>query len=78
MAPDLQRLTTSRPTLAGLVAQQAWQEPVIAAARAQFRQLPDDCAAAVFKPTGELTVFAPAQFDQRGTLVRASGASGST
>ncbi len=69
MAPDLQRLTTSRPTLAGLVAQQAWQEPVIAAARSQFRQLPDDCPNAVFKTTGVLTVFAPAQFDQRGTLV---------
>ena len=68
MSPDLQRLTTSRPTLASLVAQPVWQEPVIAAARQQFRQLPDDCAAAVLKPSGVLTVFGPAQFDARGTL----------
>ena len=69
VSPDLQRLTPSAPTLANLVQQSAWQEPVIAAARVQYKQLPDSCAAAEVKPTGQLTVFSPAQFDSRGTLV---------
>ncbi len=68
MSPDLQRLTTSPPTLSSLVQQSAWQDPVIAAARDQFKQLPDACPSASFKPTGELMVFSPPQFDNRGTL----------
>ena len=66
MSPSLQQGRT--PTLAGLVQQSAWQEPLITAAKAQFKQLPNACAAAAFKPTGDLTVFVPPQFDAQGTL----------
>ena len=70
MSPDLQR--QSRPlSLSSLVQQSTWQDPVIAAARAQFKELPDACAAAQFKPTGELTIFAPPQFDDQGRLQQA-------
>ena len=68
MAPDLQTPSARTPSLPSLVAQSAWQDPVIAAARAQLRQLPENCAAAQFKPTGELTVYEPAQFAPDGTL----------
>ncbi len=68
MSPDLQNRQAHTPTLATLVQQSAWQDPVVAAARAQFKQLPQNCAAASFKPTGELTVYVPAQFDANGTL----------
>ena len=68
MSPDLQRMTPSVPTLTTLVQQSAWQDAVVAAARVQYKQLPDGCAAATFKPTGELTVYSAAQFDPRGTL----------
>ena len=68
MSPDLQSKTASPPTLRSLVQQSTWQDPVIAAARAQFKQLPGACAAASFKPTGELTLFAPTRFDAQGTL----------
>lgn len=69
VSPDLQRVTPTAPTLSALVQQSAWQDPVLAAARAQYKQLPDSCAAAVFKPTSQLTVFSPAQFDSHGTLM---------
>ena len=69
MSPDLQRITPSAPNLASLVQQSAWQDPLIAAAREQYKLLPEACAAAVIKPTGQLTVFNPAQFDPRGTLI---------
>ncbi len=68
MAPDLQTPTARTPTLATLVAQSAWQDPLIAAARAQFKQLPQNCPAASFKPTGNLVVYNPAQISN-GTLV---------
>ena len=68
MSPDLQTRQAHTPSLAVLVQQSAWQDQVIAAAKAQFRQFPENCAAATFKPTGELTVYAPAQFDTKGTL----------
>ncbi len=75
-APDARPADVARPAGATaharpwrrLVQQSAWQDPVIAAARAQFKQLPESCAAASFKPTGELTVLSPAQFDSHGTL----------
>ena len=70
MSPDLQRQAAQPPNLASLVQQSTWQDPVIAAARAQAKQLPDACAAASFKPTGELTIYAPPQFDAQGALVR--------
>ncbi len=68
MSPDLRTLPGTRPSLTSLVQQSAWQDAVIAAARTQFKQLPESCAAATFKPTGELTVYAPAQFDAKGEL----------
>ncbi len=68
MAPDLQTPTARTPSLATLVTQTAWQDPVIAAARAQFKQLPQNCPAANFKPTGELVVYAPPAFASNGTL----------
>ena len=68
VSPDLQTQTVHTPTLATLVQQSAWQDAVIAAARAQFKQLPENCAAISFKPTGELVVYVPAQFDSTGTL----------
>lgn len=68
MSPDLQAQTVHAPSLATLVQQSAWQDALLAAARAQFKQLPENCAAASFKPTGELTVYAPAQFDSSGAL----------
>ena len=70
MSPDLQRQAVQPPNLASLVQQSTWQDPVIAAARAQAKQLPDACAGANFKPTGELTIYAPPQFDAQGALVR--------
>ncbi len=70
MSPDLQGKVVRPPNLASLVQQSTWQDPVIAAARTQAKQLPDACAAASFKPTGELTIYAPPQFDATGTLVR--------
>ena len=69
MAPDLRTLPGKRPSLVALVQQPAWQDPVIAAARAQFKQMPENCAAASFRPTGDLTLYAPAQFDAKGELV---------
>ncbi len=69
MAPDLRTLPGKRPSLQSLVQQSAWQEPVVAAARAQFKQMPESCAAAAFRPTGDLTIYAPAQFDAKGELV---------
>ena len=67
VSPDLQ--TTKRaPTLAEVVQQSAWQDPVIAAARAQYKQLPGGCAAAKFKPTGKLVLYAPTQFAPDGSL----------
>ena len=69
MAPDLQTPTARTPTLTTLVTQSAWQDPVIAAARSQFKLLPESCAAASFKPTGAVVVYAPAQFSANGTLV---------
>ncbi len=68
-SPDLQVKAAHAPSLAMLVQQSAWQDPVIGVARAQMKQLPENCAAASFKPTGELTVYVPAQFDPNGTLV---------
>ena len=38
------------------------------AARDQYKQLPGSCAAAKFKPTGELVLYAPTQFAPDGTL----------
>lgn len=69
MAPELQNRAVHTPTLASLAQQSAWQDPVVAAARAQYKQLPGACAAASLKPTGELTVYVPAQFDPNGALV---------
>lgn len=68
MSPDLQRLATTPPTLNALVQQSAWQDPVIAAARTQFKLLPIACPAATFKPTGALTIFNLPKFDPHGTL----------
>lgn len=71
MAPSLQAGGASRPiTLRSLVQQSTWQDPLIAIARTQFKQLPDSCAAASFKPTGELTLFSAPQFDPQGVLVQ--------
>ena len=68
MSPDLQQVTRP-PSLASLVSQSSWQDPVIAAARAQAKQLPSACATATYKPTSELTIYAPPRFDQQGALV---------
>ena len=69
MSPDLRSLPPGPPSLAKLVQQSAWQDAVIAAARNQYKLLPDACAAAVFKPTGQLTLFAPTQFNDENQLV---------
>lgn len=50
------------PTLAALVQQPAWQGALVATARNQFNQVPGSCAAASFKPTGELTVYQQPSF----------------
>ena len=68
MSPDAQGRTAKPATLSALVQQSSWQDATIATARTQYKQLPDACAAASFKPTGELTLFAPPQFDAQGTL----------
>ena len=68
VSPDLQAQTVHTPTLAMLVQQSAWQDPLIAAARAQFKQLPGNCPAVSFKPTGELMVYVAPQFDPTGAL----------
>ncbi len=68
MSPDLQTQTLHTPTLTTLVQQSAWQDAIIAAARAQYKQLPGGCAAASFKPTGGLSIYVPAQFDTKGVL----------
>ena len=70
MSPDLQPQAARPPSLTSLVQQSSWQDPVIAAARAQAKQLPDACAAAAFKPTGQLTIYVPAQFNQDGALAQ--------
>lgn len=69
-APDLQRLGSTPPSLPALVQQSAWQDAVIAAARAQYKQIPDACSKAEFKPTGQLTIYTPAAFDQHGALLQ--------
>ena len=68
MSPDLQRPART-PSLANLVSQASWQDPVIAAARTQVGQLPFPCPTATYKPTGQLTIYAPPRFDSQGTLV---------
>uniref|UniRef100_UPI00131DD00E hypothetical protein n=1 Tax=Acidisphaera sp. L21 TaxID=1641851 RepID=UPI00131DD00E len=68
MSPDLQTSKVRTPSLTTLVQQSAWQDAIVAAARAQLKQLPENCAAAKFKPTGELIVYAPAEFEPDGTL----------
>lgn len=72
MSPDLQAQGNNGhpPTLATLVQQPTWQDPVLAAARAQAKQLPGECAAASFKATGNLTIYAPAQFNAQGALTQ--------
>ena len=69
MSPDLKSLPPGPPSLARLVMQSAWQDAVIAAARNEYKLLPDGCAAAEFKPTGQLTLFAPTQFNDQNQLV---------
>ena len=66
MAPDLQGRP---PSLTSLVTQSSWQDPVLAAARAQAKQLPETCASAAFKPTGQITIYAPPRFDPQGKLL---------
>ncbi len=68
VSPDLQAQPARTPSLGTLVQQSAWQDAVVAAARSQLKQLPENCAAASFKPTGELTVYTPPQFDPNGAL----------
>lgn len=70
MAPDLQPASTRVHSLTALVQQSSWQEPVITAARTQAKQLPDACASAAFKPTGQLTIYAPPQFNAEGALTQ--------
>ena len=70
VSPDLQSRTVHPPNLISLVQQSTWQDPIIAAARAQAKQLPNTCSNASFKPTGELTIYVPPQFDRQGTLLR--------
>ena len=68
MAPDLQPHTGHPPTLLSLVQQSTWQDAVTASARAQYKQIPGSCPAASLKPTENLTVYAPIQFDPNGAL----------
>jgi hypothetical protein len=68
MSPDLQTSKVRTPSLATLVQQSAWQDAVVAAARAQMKQLPENCAAAKFTPTGKLVLYAPAEFQANGSL----------
>ncbi len=70
MSPDLQPQTGHATNLASLVQQSTWQDPVIAAARLQAKQLPDVCTTASFKPTGQLTIYAPPQFSLEGVLTQ--------
>ena len=66
---DLQTSTRS-PSLDELVQQSAWQDPVIAVAREQYKLLPGSCAAAKLKPTGQLVLYAPPRFGPDRTLVQ--------
>lgn len=70
MSPNLQSTAGRVHSLTALVQQSSWQDPLITAARAQAKQLPDACATASFKPTGELTVYAPPQFNTDGALTQ--------
>jgi hypothetical protein len=68
VAPELQPRTGSAPTLASFVRQSASQAAVIAAARGQYKELPQSCPEASYQPTGSLIVYEPVRFDPDGTL----------
>ena len=72
MSPDLQAQGNNGrpPTFAALVQQPAWQDPLLAAARAQAKQLPGECAAASFKPSSDLIVYVQPQFSPQGALTQ--------
>ena len=69
VSPDLQ--TSKRaPTLSEVVQQSAWQDPLVAVARDQYKLMPGSCAAAQLKPTGQLVLYAPPRFGPDGSLVQ--------
>ncbi len=67
VSPDLQPAQHA-PTFDQFVQQSSWQDQVIDAARAQYKQLPGACAAAKFNPTGKLVLYIPPRFSADGKL----------
>jgi hypothetical protein len=68
VSPDLQSGGANPPSLAVLVKQSAWRDAVIAAARAQYKELPDSCPAVKFNPTDDLTLYQAPSFGADGKL----------
>ena len=69
VSPDLQTQVRA-PTLQQFVRRSAWQDHVVATARDQYKDFPDACPKAQFRPTGQTIVYVPPRFDQAGNLVQ--------